>query len=67
MLRTGILKISLPLLMNENLAKSLGTIDRTSPIPEFVMPTYKQQLQRGIRFSLNIPLNSGLMLQPLSK
>jgi hypothetical protein len=67
MFRTGILKISLPLLMNENLAKSLGTIDRTNTIPEFVMPTYKQQLQRGIRFSLNIPLNSGLMLQPLSK
>jgi hypothetical protein len=67
MLRTGIFKISLPLLMNENLAKSLGTIDRTNTIPEFVMPTYKQQLQRGIRFSLNIPLNSGLMLQPLSK
>jgi hypothetical protein len=67
MLRTGVFKISLPLLMNENLAKSLGTIDRTNTIPEFVMPTYKQQLQRGIRFSLNIPLNSGLMLQPLSK
>ena len=63
MLRTGILKISLPLLMNENLAKSLGTIDRTNTIPAFVMPTYKQQLQRGIRFSLNIPLNSGLVLR----
>jgi hypothetical protein len=63
MLRTGILKISLPLLMNENLAKSLGTIDRTNTLPSFVFPTYKQQLQRGIRFSLNIPLNSGLVLK----
>jgi len=27
------------------------------------LPTYKQQLQRGIRFSLNIPLNSGLFLR----
>lgn len=63
MIRTGILKISLPLLMNENLAKSLGTIDRTNTLPSFVFPTYKQQLQRGIRFSLNIPLNSGLVLK----
>lgn len=63
MIRTGILKISLPLLMNENLAKSFATIDRTDPLPTVVLPTYKQQLQRGIRFSLNIPLNSGLVLQ----
>jgi hypothetical protein len=67
MLRTGILKISLPLLMSENLAKSLGTIDRTNTKPEFVMPTYKQQLQRGIRFSLNMPLNSGLVLRLMDK
>jgi hypothetical protein len=63
MIRTGILKISLPLLMNENLAKSFATIDRTDPLPTVVLPTYKQQLQRGIRFSLNIPLNSGLVLK----
>lgn len=63
MIRTGFFKISLPLLMNENLAKSFATIDRTDPLPTVVLPTYKQQLQRGIRFSLNIPLNSGLVLK----
>jgi hypothetical protein len=63
MIRTGFFKISLPLLMNENLAKSFATIDRTDPLPTVVLPTYKQQLQRGIRFSLNLPLNSGLVLK----
>ena len=32
-------------------------------IKQYVLPTYKQQLQRGIRFSLSIPLNSGLFLR----
>jgi hypothetical protein len=49
--------------MSQELAETLGTMDKTTPIPTLVMPTYKQQLQRGIRFSLSIPLNSGLFLR----
>jgi hypothetical protein len=63
MIRGGFFKLSLPLWMSQGLAETLGTIDKTTPIPTLVMPTYKQQLQRGIRFSLNIPLNSGLFLR----
>jgi hypothetical protein len=46
--------------MNNDLQKSLGGMEF---VGEYVLPTYKQQLQRGIRFSLNIPLNSGLFLR----
>lgn len=63
MIRGGFFQLSLPLWMSQELAETLGTMDKTNPIPTLVMPTYKQQLQRGIRFSLNIPLNSGLFLR----
>jgi hypothetical protein len=63
MIRGGFFQLSLPLWMSQELAETLGTMDKTTPIPTLVMPTYKQQLQRGIRFSLNIPLNSGLFLR----
>jgi len=55
--------LSLPLWMNRGLAETLGIPDKPTPISNVVMPTYKQQLQRGIRFSLSIPLNSGLFLR----
>jgi hypothetical protein len=60
MIRTGFLQVSVPLFMNNDLQKSLGGMEF---VGEYVLPTYKQQLQRGIRFSLNIPLNSGLFLR----
>jgi hypothetical protein len=63
MIRGGFFQLSLPLWMSPQLAETLGTIDKTTPMPTLVMPTYKQQLQRGIRFSLSIPLNSGLFLR----
>jgi hypothetical protein len=63
MIRGGFFKLSLPLWMSQGLAETLGTIDMTTPSPTLILPTYKQQLQRGIRFSLNIPLNSGLFLR----
>jgi hypothetical protein len=63
MIRGGFFQLSLPLWMSQQLAETLGTIDKTTPMPTLVMPTYKQQLQRGIRFSLSIPLNSGLFLR----
>jgi hypothetical protein len=63
MIRGGFFQLSLPLWMSQELAETLGTMDKTTPIPTLVMPTYKQQLQRGIRFSLSIPLNSGLFLR----
>jgi hypothetical protein len=67
MIRTGFLQVSVPLFMNNDLQKTLGGIEEVSgPFGgdlKYVLPTYKQQLQRGIRFSLNIPLNSGLFLR----
>ena len=63
MFRTGLLQVTVPLWMSRNLLENLGTIDKSAPLPTLVMPTYKQQLQRGVRFSLNIPLNSGLFLR----
>jgi len=63
MIRGGFFQLSLPLWMNRGLAETLGTPDKPTPISNVVMPTYKQQLQRGIRFSLSIPLNSGLFLR----
>ena len=63
MIRGGFFQLSLPLWMNRGLAETLGTPDKPTPISNVVMPTYKQQLQRGFRFSLSIPLNSGLFLR----
>ena len=66
MIRTGFLQVSVPLFMNNGLQKTLGGIEVVGGpggIKQYVLPTYKQQLQRGIRFSLNIPLNSGLFLR----
>ncbi|MEY3861586.1 MAG: hypothetical protein RIS50_1867, partial [Bacteroidota bacterium] len=63
MIRGGLFQLTLPLWMSQGLAETLGTIDMTTPSPTLILPTYKQQLQRGIRFSLNIPLNSGLFLR----
>ncbi len=66
MIRTGFLQVSVPLLMNNDLLKTLGGIEEVGGpggIKQYVLPTYKQQLQRGIRFSLSIPLNSGLFLR----
>ncbi len=63
MIRGGLFQLTLPLWMNQYLAQTLGTMDKSTPVPTLVMPTYKQQLQRGIRFSLSIPLNSGLFLR----
>lgn len=66
MIRTGFLQVSVPLFMNNDLLKTLGGIEEVGGpggIKQYVLPTYKQQLQRGIRFSLNIPLNSGLFLR----
>jgi len=60
MIRTGFLQVSVPLFMNNDLQKTLGEMEF---VGEYILPTYKQQLQRGIRFSLNIPLNSGLFLR----
>jgi len=48
------------LFMNNDLQKTLGEMEF---VGEYILPTYKQQLQRGIRFSLSIPLNSGLFLR----
>jgi hypothetical protein len=65
-IRTGFLQVSVPLFMNNDLQKTLGGIEVIGgPLGDvkYVLPTYKQQLQRGIRFSLNIPLNSGLFLR----
>lgn len=66
MIRTGFLQVSVPMFMNNDLQKTLGGIEEVGGpggIKQYVLPTYKQQLQRGIRFSLNIPLNSGLFLR----
>jgi len=66
MIRTGFLQVSLPLFMNSDLLSTLGGIEEVGGpggIKQYVLPTYKQQLQRGIRFSLKIPLNSGLFLR----
>jgi Peptidase family M1 domain len=66
MIRTGFLQVSVPLIMNNDLLKTLGGIESVGGpggIKQYVLPTYKQQLQRGIRFSLSIPLNSGLFLR----
>jgi hypothetical protein len=66
MIRTGFLQVSVPLFMNNDLLKTLGGIESVGGpggIKQYVLPTYKQQLQRGIRFSLSIPLNSGLFLR----
>ena len=66
MIRTGFLQVSVPLFMNNDLQKTLGGIEEVGGpggIKQYVLPTYKQQLQRGIRFSLSIPLNSGLFLR----
>lgn len=67
MIRTGFLQVSVPLFMNIDLQKTLGGIEEVGgPFGgdlKYVLPNYKQQLQRGIRFSLNIPLNSGLFLR----
>lgn len=60
MIRTGFLQVSVPLFMNNDLQKTLGEMEF---VGEYILPTYKQQLQRGIRFSLSIPLNSGLFLR----
>jgi hypothetical protein len=60
MIRTGFLQVSVPLYMNNDLQKTLGEMEF---VGEYILPTYKQQLQRGIRFSLSIPLNSGLFLR----
>ena len=65
-IRTGFLQVSVPLFMNNDLQKTLGGIEVIGgPLGDvkYVLPTYKQQLQRGIRFNLNIPLNSGLFLR----
>jgi hypothetical protein len=66
MIRTGFLQVSVPLFMNNDLLRTLGGIEEVGGpggVKQYVLPTYKQQLQRGIRFSLNIPLNSGLFLR----
>jgi hypothetical protein len=63
MIRTGFLQVSVPLFMNNDLQRTLGNLETVGSIKQYVVPTYKQQLQRGIRFSLNIPLNSGLFLR----
>jgi len=66
LIRTGFLQVSVPLFMNNDLLKTLGGIEEVGGpggVKQYVLPTYKQQLQRGIRFSLNIPLNSGLFLR----
>jgi hypothetical protein len=66
LIRTGFLQVSVPLFMNNDLLKTLGGIEEVGGpggIKQYVLPTYKQQLQRGIRFSLSIPLNSGLFLR----
>ena len=66
MIRTGLLQVSVPLFMNNDLLKTLGGIESVGGpggIKQYVLPTYKMQLQRGIRFSLSIPLNSGLFLR----
>ena len=63
MIRTGFLQVSLPFFMNKDLQKTLGNLETVGGVIQYVLPTYKQQLQRGIRFSLNIPLNSGLFLR----
>ena len=66
MIRTGFLQVSVPLFMNNDLQKTVGGIEEVGGpggIKQYVLPTYKQQLQRGIRFSLSIPLNSGLFLR----
>jgi len=63
MIRTGFLQVSVPLFMNNDLQRTLGSLETVGSIKQYVLPTYKQQLQRGIRFSLNIPLNSGLFLR----
>jgi hypothetical protein len=66
MIRTGFLQVSVPLFMNNDLLKTLGgieTIGGPGGIKQYVLPTFRQQLQRGIRFSLSIPLNSGLFLR----
>jgi hypothetical protein len=66
MIRTGFLQVSVPLFMNNDLQKTLGGIEEVGGpggVKQYVLPTYKQQLQRGIRFSLSIPLNSGLFLR----
>jgi hypothetical protein len=66
MIRTGFLQVSVPLLMNNDLLKTLGGIESvggSGGVKQYILPTYKQQLQRGIRFSLSIPLNSGLFLR----
>ena len=66
MIRTGFLQVSVPLFMNNDLLKTLGGIEEVGGpggVKQYVLPTYKQQLQRGIRFSLSIPLNSGLFLR----
>jgi len=66
MIRIGLLQVSVPLFMNNDLLKTLGGIESLGGpggIKQYVLPTYKMQLQRGIRFSLSIPLNSGLFLR----
>jgi hypothetical protein len=66
MIRTGFLQVSVPLFINNDLLKTLGGIEEVGGpggVKQYVLPTYKQQLQRGIRFSLSIPLNSGLFLR----
>jgi hypothetical protein len=63
LIRTGFLQVSVPLFMNNDLQRTLGNLETVGSIKQYVLPTYKQQLQRGIRFSLNIPLNSGLFLR----
>jgi hypothetical protein len=66
MIRTGFLQVSVPLYMNNDLLKTLGGLELvgvSGGFKQYILPTYKQQLQRGIRFSLSIPLNSGLFLR----
>ena len=63
MIRTGFLQVSVPFFMNKDLQKTLGSLETVGGVIQYVLPTYKQQLQRGIRFSLSIPLNSGLFLR----
>ena len=66
MIHTGLLQVSVPFFMNKDLRKTVGGIEEVGGpggIKQYVLPTYKQQLQRGIRFSLSIPLNSGLFLR----
>ena len=63
MIRTGFLQVSVPFFMNKDLLKTLGSLETVGGVIQYVLPTYKQQLQRGIRFSLSIPLNSGLFLR----